>query len=183
MKNFIKNMNLARAIILVALVGSLALGWLCWQRQQELEDLKLHLSSHMKPAVEKLMQAAIRNTQLYKASKDENFKAQTDFATYIRKVAAKDKVEVGDVDLAPTNDLRSKGIADEKYRIKPKDKDRTYTRLKIANFLYTLESDSRRVKVTDIKIDTGDKKIKPHEIPEDMWFYEAEVTSRQRTEG
>ncbi len=33
-----------------------------------------------------------------------------------------------------------------------------------------------------IKIDNGDKRVKPAEVPSDKWTFEAEVTSRQRSE-
>jgi len=63
------------------------------------------------------------------------------------------------------------------------ERERTFQRLRIANFLYTLEYDSRRVKVTDMKLEIAEKKPKPHEVPADEWFFDAEVTSRQRADG
>ena len=42
MKSFFKGMNLARGIMLLALVGSLVLGWMGWNRSQELEEMLIN---------------------------------------------------------------------------------------------------------------------------------------------
>ena len=55
-------------------------------------------------------------------------------------------------------------------------------RASIANFLFTLEQDSRRVKVTSIRIDPF-AKLKPGELGGDEWTFEAEITSRRKIEG
>jgi hypothetical protein len=175
-------MNLARAIILLSLVGCVALGVLGWQRSRELSELKDALDVRMKPLVKDLMQTAQKHSQLSKALKDDNLGEQKDLETYIRRVAAKDKVEIGNVNLTNSTEQRSKGVVDKVYRIKSDDRERTFQRLRVANFLYTLEYDSRRVKVTELKMEVAEKRPKPHEVPEDNWFFEAEVTSRQRAE-
>jgi hypothetical protein len=58
----------------------------------------------------------------------------------------------------------------------------SFQRSQIANLLYKLEADSGRVVVTDVEIDKADKRLKPHEIPEDRWMFEATLTSRQATD-
>lgn len=182
MKNFFQGFNLARGIILVSLVGSIVLAYLCWGRQQALNELKDDLGARTKPASQALMQSAHRHTQLARLQKDETLKGgQADLETYIRKVASKDRVEVGDVDLTPSDSPLSKGVLDKKYRIKSRNRERTYSRLTITNFLYTLEQDSRKVKVTSVKIEAAEKRLKPEVTPNDEWMFEAEVTSRQRT--
>jgi hypothetical protein len=37
------------------------------------------------------------------------------------------------------------------------------------------------VKVTEIKLETADKRLKDHEVPNDLWAFEARITVRQRT--
>ncbi len=183
MKAFLKGMNLARAIMLLSIVGCIALGILGWQRTQQLSEMKDDLNDRMKPLVKDLMQTAQRHTSLSKSLKDDSLGAQADLETYIRKVAGKDKVEIGNVDLTSSSEQRSKTVVDKVYRIKSDSRERTFQRLRIANFLYTLEYDSRRVKVTDLKLEIAEKKPKPHEVPADEWFFDAEVTSRQRADG
>jgi hypothetical protein len=172
MKSFFQNLNLARGIILVSLIGCLALS-----------EMKDNLNIKMQPLVKDLMQTAQRHTTLARTLKDDSLGNQADLETYIRKVAAKDKVEIGNVNMTFSPEQRSKTVVDKVYRVKSDARERTFQRLRIANFLYTLEFDSRRVKVTDLKLEVAEKKSKPHEVPNDEWFFEAEVTSRQRSEG
>jgi len=183
MKAFMQGMNLARAIMLLSIVGCIVLGFLGWKRTQQLSEMKTALNDEMKPLVKDLMQTAQRHTTLSKSLKDDSLGAQADLETYIRKVAGKDKVEIGNVDLTVGDEQRSKTVVDKVYRIKSDSRERTFQRLRIANFLYTLEYDSRRVKVTDLKLEIAEKKPKPHEVPADDWFFDAEVTSRQRADG
>ncbi|MBL8861945.1 MAG: hypothetical protein JNK02_08020 [Planctomycetes bacterium] len=183
MKSFFTEMNLARGIILLAVLGCLILGVLGWKKQQQLDEMKDQLASRIEPLARDLMQSAQRHTVLSKSLKDDSLGAQADLETYIRKVAAKDKVEIGNVNMTFSNEQRSRNVVDRVYRIKSDARDRSFQRLKVANFLYTLEYDSRRVKVTDLKLEVAERRLKPHEVPEDSWFFEAEVTSRQRVDG
>lgn len=183
MKAFFAEMNLARGIILVSLLGCLVLGFLGWQKQSQLDELKYQNDTQVQPLLKDLMQTAQRHTSLAKTLKDDTLGAQADLETYIRKVAAKDKVEIGNVNMTFTPEQKSKTVVDKVYRIKSDTRDRSFQRLRIANFLYTLEYDSRRVKVTDLKLEIAEKRPKAHEVPADEWFFEAEVTSRQRIDG
>lgn len=183
MKAFFERMNLARSIILFALVGSFALGWLGWQRSRELAELRANLEEDTQKLVANIEKLGREHTQLSKSARQEGLAGQTDLESYIRKVGIADRVEIGDLKLNPGSDPRgTKGVVDKKYTIKPTDKEHAFQRSRIANFLYKLEADSRRVKVTNLVIETAEKRIKPHEIPEDNWTFEAEVTSRQRAD-
>lgn len=182
MKNFFKNINLARGIILVTVVGSLLLGALGYAQSRKLSVLQQQQDKELEPLVKAIQDLGRNHTQLSKSMRQEGLAGQSDPESYIRKIATKDKVDIGDLKLTPNEDQRTRGIVDHKYRIKSSDRDRQFMRSRIANFLYSLESDSRRVKVTDLTIEIAQKKIKPHEIPDDMWTFEAEVTSRQRAD-
>lgn len=182
MKTFFQQMNLARAIMLLALIGSVVLASIGWKHHTELEELRLNEDKDVPKLVQQIEQLARRHTQLSKALRQENLVGQADLESYIRKVATADKVEVGDLKLLPADDQRTKGIVDKKYTIKISDRERQFARSRISNFLYKLESESRRVKVTHLVFETAEKKLKPHELPNDMWTFEAEVTSRQRVE-
>jgi hypothetical protein len=183
MKSFFAEMNLARGIIVVSLAGCLVLAVLGWRKQRDLAETRTVYEASLEPLARDLMQSAQRHSVLSKALRDDSLGAQADLETYIRRVAAKDKVEIGNVNMQFSDEQRSKTVVDKVYRIKSDAKDRSFQRLRIANFLYTLESDSRRVKVTDLKLEVSERRIKPHEVPGDAWFFEAEVTSRQRADG
>jgi hypothetical protein len=183
MKSFFKGINLARGIILVTVIGSLVLGALGYAQSRKLTEMQQAYDKDLEPLVKTIQDLGRKHTQLSKSMRQEGLAGQKDPNSYIRTTATKDKVEIGDVKLTSSEDARTRGIVDTKFRIRPSDRDRQFMRSRIANFLYSLESDSRRVKVTDLTIEIAQKKIKPHEIPDDMWTFEAEVTSRQRAEG
>ena len=76
-------------------------------------------------------------------------------------------------------------MQDKVYLISPSLKDDTFRREQIANYLYKLENESRRVRVTDLVVEAlnadGKKNLKPEEYPSDLWSFTFTVTSRQRT--
>ena len=80
-----------------------------------------------------------------------------------------------------TPEQRSKTVVDKVYRIKSDARERSFQRPRIANFLYTLEFDSRRVKVTSLKLSPSNKRLKPGEIGDDLWTFEAALTVRSKT--
>lgn len=183
MKAFFKNMNLARAIMLFSIVGAIALGVIGWQRHARLSDLRASYELDVAKVVRQVEQLGRKHTHLSAAMRKDALTGQSDLESYIRKNAAEDRVGAGNVNIAMNDDQRTKGIVDKKYAIKSSDKDRSFSRTTIANFLFRLESESQRVRVTAIELDLAEKRLKPHEIPsEDKWTFEAELTSRQRAE-
>jgi len=182
-KSFLKNMNLARAIILASILGSIVLGVMGFRHARQVAELSANLEEDVPNLVKQLQTLARRHTELSRKARQEELAGQTDLESYIRKMATKDNVEIGDLRLTPSTDQRTKGVEDKKYRIRAADRERKFPRTRLANFLYSLEAGSQRVKITDIQLEVADKKIKPYEIPEDFWVFEAEVTSRQRTEA
>jgi hypothetical protein len=179
-----KNMNLARVIMLVALLGSLVLGWLGWMQRQTLVEMRKQLSTDMPELVKKVEAAGRRHTQLAKNLDKEGLKGQENLLTYAVKCATADRVEIGDIDPTQQTDknINIEGVEDKRLRAKPKDPKRPFTRTRIANYLFKLEEASKRVKVTDIEIGLIDTKVKKHEVPEDNWTFDVEITSRQRVQ-
>jgi hypothetical protein len=183
MKAFFKSLNLARGIILASLLGAVVLLWMGLKNASRLAELKQNYSTDVSKLATQLAQLARKHSQLSDNLKGENLQGEAEIQSYIYKVAGMDRVEVGNLNLNPSQpDPFTKGIVDKKVDIRPDNRERTFARTTIANFLYTLEEQSRRVKVTMIKIDNGDKRVKPAEVPNDKWTFEAEVTSRQRSE-
>jgi len=182
MRSFFQSMNLARWLILLSLVGSLALLWTGLRRGSQLSLMRQHLDTDMPKLAKQLVDLSRRHSQLSATAQGSEFQGEANLQSYIRKVGGMERVEVGDVNLTNSDPSVSKGVVDKKSRIQSTNRDRTFRRSTIANFLYSLEHESHRVKVTEIKIETAEKRLKASEIPEDMWTFEAEVTSRQRQE-
>ena len=179
-----ESLTFPRMMILASFVGSLVAGYLVWNKSQELEQLEL--DKMMAPTVVKSIQMkAVELDQLLSALNREGLKGDiiNDMETYIREKANDPKINIGQVDLSPSRTEPDKGIEDIKYKIRPKEKTQRARRGSIANFLYKLEQDSRRVKVTSIRIDPYEK-LKPGELGGDTWTFEAEITSRRaKAEG
>jgi hypothetical protein len=182
MRAFFKSLNLPRAMILLSLLGSAVLLWMGWRNGAQFSELNRNLQVDMPKLAQQVVEVARSHSRLSENLKGENLQGEADLQSFIYKVAGMDRVEVGNLDQNPTNDPFAKGVIDKKILIRPDNRERTFHRTTIANFLYTLEQQSRRVKVTVIKIEAADKRLKPHEIPEDLWTFEAELTSRQRAE-
>jgi len=195
-----KNMNLARWIILSSVVGSIGLGVVGYTQSSRLGRLQADLEkngtrktatgqtyddSDIAKLVRELETLGRKHSQLTKAQRAEGFTETEGLNNYIERAIVQDGVELGDHGTDPSTVNVTKGIVDKKIRIKPNTRDKTFPRSKIANFLYKLEADSRRIRVTDLLIELGGKnKVREHEIPEEnMWTYEVEITSRQREEG
>jgi hypothetical protein len=169
-------------MILLSVVGALVLAWMGWTRSSRVEELRRNQETDMPKLAAQLVEVARKHTQLTDSRKGENLQGEADLGSYIYKIAGMDRVEVGNLDLTPNRDPFSKGIIDRKITIRPDNRERTFKRTTLANFLYTLEQQSRRVKVTMVKIEVADRRLKPEMLPEDLWTFEAEVVSRQRVE-
>lgn len=183
MKGFFKDMSFARGLILVSLVACPVLAFFCWRTRSEVNELKDALDRKVVPTVQGLMQSAQRHTELEKLKKGESLigGGETDMITYIRKVGAKDNVDIGELNLTSQETQLTSGVVDKKFTIKPDSPQASFDRMRIVNFLYSLEEESRRVRLTRVKFEVADQKgLKPHEVPKDQWRFDCELTSRQR---
>lgn len=181
MKTFFSNMTFPRAVILFSLTGSLVLGYFVYMRTQRLTQLERDLQ-RAPSVVQKIQEHAWRLDELHRAADKEGLKGeQSDPELYIRRVASQDNVNIGQVDTSVSEATPERGVLDRKYKIRPTNKNESFHRGSIGNFLYKLEADSRRVKVTSLKM-TPVGRVKPGEIGDDLWTFEAEITSRQAVE-
>lgn len=181
MKSFFKNMTFARWLIVVSAVACPVIAFFCWQMRNEVAELKDNLDRKIVPTVQGLMQTAQRHTDLEKLKKGEGMPGEDDMITYIRRVGAKDNVEIGELNLNQQETQLTNGIVDKKITIKPDSPQSSFDRLRIVNFLFSLEEESRRVRLTRVKLEIADQKgLKPHEVPRDVWRFDCELTSRQR---
>ena len=178
--SFFQNMNLARAIILLSILGSCAVGWFGWQKSKELEDLRLSLEVRVPKLGQEIQALSLRHTSLRDERNSDGLAGEPNPSSYIRRVGDEKNVNIGDLDVDPSESRPSPGLVDKKYRIRPSNKELKYKRMRISNFLYKLEASSPRVRVTGIRIDPAQRRLRPNQLPDDWWVFDIEVTSRQK---
>ena len=182
MKAFFANMNLARWIILASIVGTLVLAFTGWRLHSRRVQLEEELEVSVPKRALDLQVLGRRYSKLYKEAEREGLKGQADPQSYIRTLASDEHVALGQVEVIPAPEITPrKGVVDRKYTIRPQSRDRGFPRDRIANFMWKLESESRRVRVTMAQLDP-EKSLKPWEHPTDSWKWTVEVTSRQKQE-
>jgi hypothetical protein len=180
MKAF-RRMSFPRAVILFCTLGSLALGTLVYLRSRRLSEVEAELR-RVPEIIKEMHTDAYRLEDLRRSASAEKFKAQSEPETYIRAIAVDGKINMGQIDISKQTKSPAKGIEDSIYKITAQTKTQRYTRGQIGNFLYRLEADSRRVRVTRIKL-TPYEKVAPGEIGKDQWVFEAELTTRTKIDG
>jgi len=179
--NSLQRMSFPRIVILLCSLGSLAFGVLVYLRTTRLAEVHNELVT-VKSVVRDIQTDAYRLAELQKAAGAENFKSQDEPETYIRKIAADDHINVGTVDIAPSTKNPARGIEDNIYKITPREKSQRFTLGQVGNFLYKLEAESRRVRVTQLKL-TPYEKVTPGQVGKDAWTFEAELTTRTKVES
>jgi hypothetical protein len=178
--SFFSNMTMARWIIILSVIFSLALGGVGYWLHGERSRLQDELAARIPNTAFQMQVAARKHTQLYKEFEREGLKGQSNPDEYIRVKARDVNVQLGAVDSTAANPgSPAKGSVDRKYTIRPQDPKAGHNRDRLANDMYLLEQESRRVKVTYIRLDPLDKH-EPWEIGSDRWAWEIEVTSRQK---
>jgi len=187
---FFKQMNLARGIMLGSLLFSAVIayaGWFGvpaagWPGHVQLVDMRDNLDGRVKNLSRDISRLSRQHTELSRAINKDGMRNVDNPQSYIMKIAAEDFVELGNLEITPDEREITRTIVDKIWRIKA-ESTRDYQRSQISNFLYQLEAKSRRMKVTDIEIRKFQKRVKPHEIPDDKWTFSATVTSREAVGG
>jgi len=174
-------MSFPRAVILFCSLGSLTLGALVYTRSKRLDQVQDELKL-VKDLVKEIQVDAYRLDDLQRRASAEKFKAQDQPESYIRSIAGQAYIEMGQLDFSKRFDTPARGVRDTIYKITPQSKTQHYNRGQIGNFLYRLETDSPRVKVTRIKLTPFDK-VSPGEVGKDRWNFEAELTTRTKEEA
>ena len=178
--SFFQRMSFPRAVILLCSLGSLAFGVLVYLRTARLAEVHSELIS-VKNVVKEIQTDAYRLAELQKAASAESLKGQDEPETYIRQVAVDGAINLGQISITKGTKNPARGIEDSSYTIKPTEKTQRFTLGQVGNFLYKLEADSRRVKVTQLKL-TPYEKISPGQGGKDSWNFEAELTTRTKTD-
>jgi hypothetical protein len=166
-------------------VGSLALaanGWRLYTQRTEL-DAALKKGGTVEQTVNRIQYLGKVVTKLQADADREGLTGpQADPSSYFRSLAANDKVRLGSVDIrAESPQVVYKGTQDFVFSIKPAS-DKGYARDKIMNYLYMLEQQSRRVKVTQIQMTPEQRQQKEWEVGNDLWKWNLQLTSRTKDE-
>jgi len=179
-KRFFARMSFPRAVILFCTLGSGVLGTLVFLRERRLSQIETELQT-VRNVLRSTQIDAYRYDELEHQSGSEKFKAQSDPESFIRSTATQDRITMGQLDIthkdAPGG---TSGVTDTIYTIKPQTR-RHHSLLNVGNFLYTLEKDSSRVKITRLKL-TPFEKLSPGEVGKDQWVFEADLTTRTKVE-
>jgi hypothetical protein len=182
-----KDLNFAKVMILLCLIGSGVLAWLDWNQHKQIGQLKLALQpgGDVEQLVRSTQQAGKEYAELSRALKGDELKSQDRPLSYISDIADEPLISIGQVDIR-VNDRKGRGTIDHVYSISPQNKDRFFSKLNIANFLFTLEEKSRKVRVTQLDMDqinSNEKtRVRATEFPADLFTFSTELTSRQRAE-
>ena len=180
MKSFFGKMSFPRAVILFCSLGSVVMGALVFDRTRRLADVHEELR-RVKEVIKEIQTDAYRLDDLQRSAGAEKFAAQDELETYIRKIAGEDNIDMGQLDFQKRPHEPARGILDNICKISPQSKTPHYNRGQIGNFLYTLERDSQRVKVTRLKLTPSDKAV-AGEVGKDRWNFEAELTTRTKSD-
>lgn len=174
-------MNFARFLTLIMFLGSLPLGWFAWVQYERNTELRANLEQggDVEETVRQILKYSRQHTKLQSEVTDEGLKGQTNPNSYIQGIAIKKNVDIGLISVDPgTKDHKT--YVDSTFRIKSNQKDSEFNRINLGNFFFSLENDSRRIRVTEIKMELKDRKTKPHDMPNDSWDFECTVTSRSK---
>lgn len=180
--NFFKQMNLARAILILALLGSVVLGYTGWKQSRLKDELQRANDVQTPLLVQQIQQLSIEHTRLSRELTGDQWIKETSPNSYIYRCG--DAVGMGDLVM---NESRSdsgvgRGIMDLKTRIRPNDARRPFDRHRIGQFMHRLEANSQRVRVTHAKLALVERVRNTSEPPADTWTYEVEITTRVREE-
>lgn len=180
--SFLANMTFPRAVILLSFLGSAGLAYFDFELSTKLDTLRNQEKVLAPQRVRAIQQKAGTLSTLAAQANDDPLIGQTNPGSYVRQIAQDNNVRLGQVDVNPAGqDSISDSVIDVRWSIKPVTKDRGWSKEKIGNFMFLLESKSEQVKVTRVKIEPpSGVKVKPEDIPRDEYTFEVGITSRQR---
>ena len=179
MKNFFSNMNVPRWVILLGAIFSLYLGWQVYEQTARLAAIRSELA-RAPGLVAEIQRLGLELDQLQKLEGEDGLQNSAP-DHYVREVASMSAIEIGQVSVGSRETSPSRGLTDRNNPIEPMSSDRAFSRGQIGNFLYQLEAESPRVKVTSFSISPLNR-IKPGEIGDDSWTFKAVITTRELAE-
>jgi len=177
---------MVRIMIILLLAGSAFLGWRAMQQQTVIDRYEAAIAEggDVERRAKSILENAHRYTALKERSAKEGMKGRgtNSVSSYVREIAQRRNVLWGAIKIGrPQERTQLAGYDDMIYKITPQEKNAYFDRSRIANFLYLLEQESRKLRVTNIDVRLSEKSIKPHEIPQDQWVVDVTVTTRERS--
>lgn len=172
---------MVRIMIVLLVLGSCFLGWTAHKQQQRIQFLRSALAPN--GLVPKTVASIQQNAENYANYKDRAASDQLkdqDPSVYIRALAGHPNINIGRVEVNFTESESGRGVSQRNYQITPTESRATFDRRNIANFLYKLEEDSRRVKVTSIELNNASSRVEPGARPQDLWQLKATISMRER---
>lgn len=180
-------LNFSRVVIVLSFVGSAVLGYFVWEQSKALKEAELVLANTPR-AIQSMQERALELMELERQVASDGLGGQSDPEQYIRAAAQDKKAAIGAVDVKPlTEQENTKGIVDKSYKVEParlgSSTVQNFGLDQIANYLYLLEQNSRRVRVTKVEIQpSGSRSPKEHEVLPGTWKFSAEITTRERAD-
>lgn len=175
---------MVRIMIVLLVLGSGFLGWKVYEQREEIKTYESAMApgGQVESDITTIQKAAFNYTSRNELKKQEGIEGdvteQASVAGYVRALCQGDNVQWGAVKIGKARDSNNlKGYTDYTYQVDHSDKNDAVGRGNIANLFWLLERGSSVLKVTEVHIDAVGKS-KPHEIPEDLWNVEFEVTVR-----
>jgi hypothetical protein len=171
---------MVRIMIVLLVLGSGFLGWTAYKQHQRIQFLRSALApGGLVPKTVANIQQNAENYATYKDRAASDQLKDDDPSVYIRGLAGHRNINIGRVDVDKKEIEAGRGISQFNYTIEPNDAKMTFDRRNIANFLYKLEEDSRRVKVTMVNL-TPATKVEEGGRPQDLWRMTAAISMRER---
>ena len=131
----------ARVVIFLCVVLSGALGVLAWSQQQKIGEMREALGSggEIERLTREIQQFSRKHTDLSRQAEGDLLTGEDKTPeSYIRSVAYRDDVRMGQIEVDP-DERDDKNFVDMIYRINADDKEKKFSRLNLANFFYKLE--------------------------------------------
>ena len=189
MKQFFSNMSVERWVIVTSLLLATALGSVGFFKfHRERVVLEDALEADIVQLAQQTHSAAMKYSRLYKeADLQELTGSQGNMESFLRTLATRKEASLGQVDVKISESANSirKGVQDIRYTVQPQNRDRAFQRIGIANFLFMIEDESRRLRVSHLRLTLSPKNLKEWDFPPnnpELWFWETEVLSRQKSE-
>ena len=181
---FLANLTLSRSIILLSFVGSGALGYLVFQQETEIAELRGDLDRAQATST-RIQTKARELALLHEQVAGDHLGTVENLNTNIQEVGKTINIDMPQLDVSPDERETGPNIVDSIFTIRPASflERQRLSRVKISNFLYRLEERSNKVRVTYLELVPSARPTpKPHEVAPDEWTFTARVTTREKTE-
>lgn len=167
--------------VAVVLTTAGSLGLLGWPGSGEVDLYAEHLTADVPDLARSIVRDACRHTELSRRKAQRGtIQGQTP-QTFIRSIAARDHIEIGDVRIRPrTRELartQTHDVIERAWQVEDAPAS-GHNISQVGNFLYLIETDDAQSRVTDIRIECAERTA-PHERPNGDWRVGATLTTRE----